>query len=730
MTSTRQESLLGTLKFKNNHKRFFRTMISFSIALLLATGLLGGKICQRLHLPSITGYILAGLLLGPSVANVITEETIGHSLDHFTKIALMLIAFGIGEHIELKKLKNHTRSLLWIGIFETTGAFVAVSAAIYCTIAVTGFQVDSWSLRDYIALSLLLGAVGVATAPAATLLVVRELKAKGPLTSTLMAIVAIDDGLAIMIFGLAVTVTRQLIGQSDAPLLYSVMVGLMEIGGSLLLGLLTGSCLIFVLSRLRESGELLTAGLAILLLCSELAIYLHLSPLLAGMAAGFILVNKVERDVRIFRALNRFEPPIYILFFTLAGTHLDISSLQAAGIIGIIYFLARITGKIAGVALGARIAGSPPMVRRYLGFALLPQAGVAIGLIFLLSSDPALVVYTSIITPVVLAGVFLSELIGPVSARFSLSRAGETGIAVSGPAPFSRPFGKSTPPAATGATQDPFRLIPWSWQQLDLPKLIKGYVVFHAVDPLTARGLARTATILSSHYDALPMAVQVLEPGAAVPQNLFQQEHEEVHLMGYTLATELVPEPDLASGLVTAVEYNEALAVVLAYPLEGDLDTFRKLMTTVAEHVHCPVAVIRFFGEVHTERILVPLTSIDDLADIYPILLALDKIGEHRLHLHYMMSSTAEQKDVIKMEEEIQVWLKEHDSELSAFIKAIPTASRLEIIDQAAKEADLIVMGAPQISEVERFLFGSLVDSVARQVEKTLIVIYNAEKHT
>ncbi len=705
-------------------------MVTFSIALLLAAGLLGGKICQRLHLPSVTGYILAGLLLGPSAAHFITEETIGNSLDHFTKIALMLIAFGIGEHIELKKLKSHTRSLMWIGVLETSGAFAAVSAAIYCTIVFIGFEVDGWSTRDYIALSLLLGAVGVATAPAATLLVIRELKAKGPFTSTLMAIVAIDDGLAIMIFGLVVTVTHQLIGQTGTPLLYSILIGIMEIGGSLLLGLLTGICLIYVLGKLSDSGELITAGLAILLLCSELAIFLHISPLLAGMAAGFILVNKVERDVRIFRALNRFEPPIYVLFFTLAGAHLNISSLKAAGIIGVIYFLARISGKIIGVALGARIARSPLPVRRYLGFALLPQAGVAIGLIFLLSSDPALATYTSIITPVVLAGVFLSELIGPVSARFALTRAGETGIAPPPPTLSSHPLNNGTMLSATEPAKKSFRIIPWTWQKLQPLRQPKGYVVFHAVDPLTARGLARTATILAFHYGALPMAVQILAPDIAVPRNLFQEEHEEVHAMGYTLATELVPEPDLASGLVTAVEYNEARGVVLAYPLEGNVDNFRKLMKTVAAHVHCPVAVIRFFGEVHTERILVPLTGLEDLADIYPILLALDTVGEHRLHLLYMMSSTAETKDVSKKEEDIRTWLKEHDSALDASIRAVPTQSRLDIIKKAADEADLIVMGAPQISGVERFLFGSLVDSVASQVQKTLMVIYNAEKHS
>ncbi len=703
-------------------------MITFSIALLLAAGLLGGKICQRLHLPSVTGYIVAGLLLGPSVSNYINEESIGHSLDHFTKIALMLIAFGIGEHIEVKKLKSHTRSLVWIGICETTAAFIFVSLAIYATIAIINFEVPSWGIRDYIALSLLLGAVGVATAPAATLLVIRELKAKGPLTSTLMAIVAIDDGLAIMIFGLVVTFCHQLVGNTDTGLLFSVIIGILEIGGSLVLGALTGICLIYVLGKLKQPGELMTAGLATLLLCSETAIYFHLSPLLAGMTAGFVLVNKVERDVRLFRALNSFEPPIYVLFFTLAGSHLNITSLMTAGIIGIIYFLARIMGKIAGVALGARIAGSTPTVRRYLGFALLPQAGVAIGLIFLLSSDPSLVIYTSIITPVVLAGVFLSELIGPISARYSLTKAGETDITPIKSNTYTHTIISSSNGGKGDIPQQNFDLVPWSWKKLHAPKHPQGYIVFHSSDPVTARALARTATIFAHHYGALPMAVQIVAPTTEIPHNLFHQEHEEVHLMGYTLATELVPEAKIASGIVTAVEYNEARAVILAYPMEGKVTNFRTLLKTVSAHVNCPVAVIRFFGEVHTERILAPLTCLEDLYYLHPILLALDAVGQHRLELLYMISSTAEDKDIKAREEELQHWLTTQESPLSATIRALPTASRLEVIKEAAENSDLIVMGAPKISNMERLLFGSLVDAVVRQIEKSVIVIYNTDQ--
>lgn len=703
-------------------------MITIGIAILLSCGFVAGKICQKLSLPAVTGYILAGLLLGPTGVNLITGETIGHSLDHFTQIALMLIAFGIGEHIELHKLRKHTKSLLWIGICETTGALVSVSLIVYLTIRLTGFTMAGWEPKDYIALSLLLGAVGVATAPAATLLVIRELKAKGPLTSTLMAIVAIDDGLAIMLFGLVVSVTHQFLGQSNETILLSVFSGLFEIFSSIVLGVLTGYVLIFFVNRLRESGEIMTAGLAILLLCSEAAIYFHLSPLLAGMGAGFILVNKAERDVRMFRELNKFEPPIYVLFFTLAGTHLDIQSLKTAGIIGFIYFFARILGKIAGVSLGAWIAGSIPVVRRYLGFALLPQAGVAIGLIFLLSSDPALAEYASIITPVVLAGVFLSELIGPVSARYSLTRAGEAYI--------EKGVENTLPLAEEGIItkngdvmkSDGFELVPWTWQKLTPPKHPKGFIVFHGEDPATSRGLARIATILASYYHALPMAVQILARDKNIPKRLFYPEHDEVHNMGYTLATELVHDHDLASGLVTAAEYYESHLVVLAYPLEGDEEDFNTLLHTVTHHVFCPVAVIRFSGEIHTERILLPISDIEELISMYPVIAALNGVGEHQLNIRYMMSSTAQPRDLVEKEKEIKEWLEQFENPLNIDVTAIPTESRFDIINQHANDTDIIVMIAEQKSGVQRILFGSLVDSVARRIKKTLIVLYNSEK--
>jgi len=697
-------------------------MVTLGIAILLAAGLAASKIAQRFRLPSVTGYILAGLLLGPTGIGFITDERVGHNLAHFTQIALMLIAFGIGEHIEIKKLRQHTRSLKWIGLCEAAGAYITVSILIFITIHLTGFTVQNWINRDYLVLSMLLGAIGVATAPAATLLVIRELKAKGPLTSTLMAIVAIDDGIAIMFFGLVVSIAHQLLGQSGDPALWSVGASIMEIFGSILLGLITAALLIVVLDRLEKFGELMTAGLAILLLLGEIALALHLSPLLAGMTAGFTLVNKAERDVRIFRALNRFEPPIYVLFFTLAGSHLDISSLRTAGILGIVYFLATVSGKIAGVNLGALIADSPPLVRKYLGFAMLPQAGVAIGLIFLLSSDDTLAPYATVITPVVLTGVFLSELIGPISARFALTRAGETG------ADTSTDEHLEMRGAAICALDDTFRIIPWKWQKLKMEPDATGYVVFHTEEPAAARGLARTATILASHYRAQPMAVHVVPVEQHGPHHLFLEEHAEVHHMGYSLATELVPGPDIAAGIVAAVECNDARAVVLGYPMKKAAEKFRKLLDTVANHVRCPVLMVRFYGELHTEKILVVFTDVEELAAMYEIIAALDGIGEHKLSLMYLMPSEAEKKEITFREKEVADWLGKQPNGLRATIRATPADSRVDAIEEAAGDADVVVMAAGETSGVERILFGSLVDSVAAKVRKTLIVVYNAGK--
>lgn len=702
-------------------------MVTLGFALLLAAGILMAKICQRFRLPSVTGYILAGVFLGPSGFNIINSHSIGSNLDHFTNIALMLISFGIGEHVELKKLHEQIRTVVWIAACEALGAFIFVFSAVFLTIYLTGVEVAGWQLQNYIALSLLLAAVGLATAPAATLLVTRELKASGPFTASLLAIVAIDNGLAIMIFGFVIAFVQQITGQSGESFFTFVLFnGFASIGKSLLLGMLTGMLLDLVLRNFKSKEEMLTGGLALLLLCSELATYLNLSSLLAGMAAGFILVNRAERDVRIFRALNSFEPPIYVIFFTLAGTHLDVRALGAAGILGAIYFVARISGKINGVALGAQIAGAPKVVGRYLGFGLVPQAGVAIGLIFLVANDPSLSEYSDMITPVVLAGVFLSELLGPLTVRFAVTRAGEAyGLKD------ANIHGENG--LLNGKDEQHLRssegveIVPWTWKKLSPQIPSRGVVAFGAANYATVGGLARFATIFAHQFRCLPMAVRIVEPGTEEPPTLFHREVKEVTSMGYPLVSEVVPDQSVASGLVAAVEYNRAKMVVLGYPLDGSGRggrTFEDILGKVIDNVACPVVVARFFGQLHTERILVPVVSLADLEEVYPVVVALDRIGEHQVKLLYLFNSDEPDTVLAAKEEELDCWLAKQEQEVAVSLKVMVTDARVEAIQKESEEFDLVVMGATRTKAIEKFFFGSLAETVAKKLQKSMLIVY------
>lgn len=688
-------------------------METLGVALLLATGLLVAKICQRCHLPSVTGYILAGVLLGPSGFNFINSRSVGSGLDHFTQIALVLISFGIGEHVELKKLRKYIGTVAVISLCEAIGAFICVFGAVFASIHLMGITVVGWQLQNYIALSLLLAAVGLATAPAATLLVVREMKASGPFTASLLAIVAIDNGLAIMIFGMVIAFVQQIGGPSGDAFYLIFLNGFVSIGQSLLLGMVTGFILDLVLRSLTSVEERMTGGLALLLLCSELATFLGLSSLLAGISAGFVLVNRAERDVRLFRALNNFEPPIYVLFFTLAGTHLDIKALGASGILGIIYFCTRIAGKVTGVALGARIVGAPKTLGRYLGFGLVPQAGVAIGLIFLVAGDPALSEYSAMLTPIVLAGVFFSELLGPPTAGFAIKQAGE--------AHWLTEDKEDEEHLRSSAGVE---ITPWTWKKLSPQIPSNGVVAFGGAHYTTAAGLARFATMFAHHLRCLPMAIRVVAPNRDNPSDLFHRELTEVTSMGYPLVTEIVPDESIASGIVAAVEYNDAKMVVLGSPLSNTTDDYKNILESVASHVSCPVILVRFFGQLHTERILIPVVSLDDLKEVYPVLVALDGIGEHHVRLLYLFHSGEAESILAAKKEELTAWLDKQSENVDIAMTVVATDARVEAIEKESEDVDLVVMGATRENAIKKFFFGSLADTVVKKIKKNMLVVY------
>ncbi len=700
--------------------------VTFGIAILLAGGLLSAKLVQLVRLPSVTGFILAGLVLGPSGLGLITMETMGHRLDHFTQIALMLIAFGIGEHIELRRLGDVARDVGYISVIQALGAFVMVVAGVLVTTWLLG---DPALPRQRLVLALLLGAVAVATAPAAILHVVRELGARGPLTATLMAVVAVDDGIAIIIFGMAMSAAHQLVGR-DVVLAHAVLASVYEIVFSLVIGVATGLVIDIVLHRLHRRGEMLTGGLALLLLCGETTRMLNLSPLLAGMMAGFVIINRAERDVRLFRALNAFEPPIYVLFFTLAGAHLDLAALRLAGWVGLVYFVARIVGKYGGTWLGGLLSGAPAMVRNSLGLALVPQAGVAIGLVFMIGSDPRLAAWTTVITPVVLAGVVLSELGGPLLVHLTLERAGETAQRQGHPE-----CGELRGRACDSWLRGPagVRLAPWSREPLHPPAHPESVVVFGACHASTVRGLARVATILAHHYHALPMSVRILdssERGRKSREELaamFLPEIDEARGLGYPLLTEVIYDSP-ASGLVSAVEYNDARAVVLGYPLGRNPLAFQKVLDKVAANVLCPLVAVRFVGTLSFDRLLVPFLAPGEPDELLPVLEALATAGQPEITFLHLLHADCSRREIRAAEERIRQWLDLHLVDARTDYRVEAAESRLEAILESGRSHDLVIMTAARRRRFRRLIFGALANSVVRNCRTPVFVVYTPDR--
>ncbi len=665
--------------------------ITFGIAILLATGLLFAKIVQRFHLPSVTGYLLAGLVLGPSGLELLTIEIVGHQLDHFTQIALMMLAFGIGEHIELRRLQAIAKDVTYISFIQATVTYLFVLVATY---VVAELVSSPSSQRENFILAMLLGAVAVATAPAALLLVVRELKARGPFTSTLMAVIAIDDGICIMVFGITISIGHQLLGNSATTPVMGILGAVSEITFSLVIGVATGFLLDLVLDKLQRRGEMLTAGLALLLLCGEITRELHLSPLLAGMMAGFVIINRAKRDVRLFRALNHFEPPIYVLFFALAGVHLDLSALRLAGWVGVAYFTARFAGKYFGSLLGGALSGSTAAVRNYMGLALIPQAGVAIGLVFIIAGDPQLSGWTGIITPVVFAGVMISELIGPSLVRFSLQKAGETELSK-------------------------------EHHQRSGQSLLRNLLA-RSQDDLV---LARISTMFAHHYHAQPKSVRVLAPEQqgilderAIDQ-VFCVEQEEVESLGYSFQQELIygnPE----QGLLEAVNKNKTELLVLGYPVGPKPLAMKKVFTTLTDSVSCPVVAIRFVGTLSFNRILVPFLYLEDLDEMLPVLEAMVTTGNPKLTIMYLIAAENTRQELWEAEKKLQQWRQTNLLDLDTEQMVVATESRLEQILRESGNYDLIIIKEARKFGLRRFFAGSLANSVVQNCRCSVFSVY------
>jgi Kef-type K+ transport system membrane component KefB len=392
-----------------NHNLLSNQIIIMGLLLLL--GFAGGKLIHALKLPAVTGYVLIGILLGVSALNIVQKHML-INLRFIEVLGLSLVALIIGGDLRIHKLKTLGKMVLTITVIQVIGAFFIVSIA-------TGAVLHlPWPI------AILLGAISSATAPAATVAVIHEYKAKGPLTDTLMAIVALDDAVCVILFSLTMAAAKLMVGSGTLSAQHFLM-PLWHIIGSFLLASIIGVITITLMKWIKDRHDLVIIIVGFAFLFGEIAENFHMSALLMNMMYGFILVN-FSPNPRIFTYLIDIELPVFVCFFTIAGASLNLKILLNNWIPAIVFIIARAIGKVTGVYIGGVIGDAPSIIKKYLGFGMLPQAGVAIALVLAVQAEfPEM---AKLVTALVLAAVAVNEIIGPLGTKYALIKAGETNV--------------------------------------------------------------------------------------------------------------------------------------------------------------------------------------------------------------------------------------------------------------------------------------------------------------
>ncbi|MBC8535432.1 cation:proton antiporter [Feifania hominis] len=397
-----QAFFADTFTFQTN------TLVILSIAAILAAGFLLTRFTKPLHLPNVTGYILAGIVIGPYVLHLIPVQIIS-GMEFVTDMALSFIAFGVGKYLKLSSLRKNGSTVFVLTLCEALVAAVVVTLTMLFV-----FHLP-------LSFSLLLGAIGSATAPASTIMTIRQYKAKGNFVNLILQVVALDDAVALIAFSICAAVA-QAVSSRGAFDAYVVIIPIVLNMAAVGIGILLGFLLTKLINDHRSKDHCLVVTIALLMLMSGLCSAAGISPLLSCMALGTAYSN-LSGNKNLFKQVNKFTPPILTTFFVLSGMRLDINALVSAGVIGITYFAVRIVGKYLGSFLGASITGADRAVRNYFGLTLIPQAGVSIGLAILgarlLPPDMG-----ALLSTIILSSSVLYEMIGPISAKTGLYLAG------------------------------------------------------------------------------------------------------------------------------------------------------------------------------------------------------------------------------------------------------------------------------------------------------------------
>lgn len=405
------------------------TLLALSVALF--AGLMLSRVAKKVQLPAVTAYLVAGILIGPYLLGALGIKGLGfismEDIDSFgiiSDVALGFIAFSIGNEFRMSQLKQIGKQATVIGVFQAVATTILVDAAL---IAVHFIIPEKFPLSA----AIVLGAVASATAPAATLMVVRQYKAKGPVTNILLPIVALDDAVGLVLFAVSFGIAKAIhLGNAD---IVSVMVEpILEVVLSLLLGGIMGFLFTFCERFFHSRSKRLAMSVTFVLLTVALSmiefhiggIHIAFSSLLVCMMLGTVFCNICDFSEELMDRLDRWTAPLYILFFVISGAELELSVFKDYMIvlIGIVYIIVRCIGKYSGASLSARFTKCDPNIVKYLGITLFPQAGVALGMAIKAETlgEPGIIVAN-----ITLFSVLVYELVGPFLTKKALQKAGE-----------------------------------------------------------------------------------------------------------------------------------------------------------------------------------------------------------------------------------------------------------------------------------------------------------------
>ena len=406
------------------HINNLQTRAIYLIAFFLVLAMVAIIVSKKYSLPIVVGYVLFGIVISPDILNLIPFlESEFHSwyefliikLDYITQIALAFIVFTIGTELSLRTFKRLGKSIYIITIFEALGAAFVSALAVYL-------------IGAPIYMALLLGAIAAASAPASTIMVLKEYNAEGPLSSTLMAVVGLDNTLALILFALISPVAMMFIGAGEALSFQLLLTPVIEISAAILIGLAIGYLTQHYISMVDDKTKKVVAILTSVVLSSAVSLVFGLSSLIANLALGFAIRNFAEKNLEISEYLDTLTIPLYAMFFIFAGAEIRFTQMGSSAflITALVFLVFRIVGKYGGAILAGHFSDASPVVKKYIGLGLFPQGGVAIALAFSVQKQFTQVPETSLmIFNMVILTAALTEIFGPLFTKEAVIRSGE-----------------------------------------------------------------------------------------------------------------------------------------------------------------------------------------------------------------------------------------------------------------------------------------------------------------